>query len=109
MTDPQDPNAPREDLSASDELREGLSHLFAAARKVAGKVEPQVSRSLEDAERALERVGREGEAIAGDVTREVASFAARLADRLRAVAERAEGNAPSERPPDRDPEDGRER
>ena len=78
-TDPVDPNAAR---TASDEFREGLAHLFAAARKVASTVEPQVNRSLEDAEHALQRLGREGENMAGEVSREVATFAARLADKL---------------------------
>jgi hypothetical protein len=87
-----------DDRTASDELREGLNHLFAAARKVAQGVEPHVSRTIEDAERALERVGREGEMIAGDVTREVATFATRLAEKLRAVSERTD-----EKPSSNDP------
>ena len=88
MNDPQDPKTPPAEPTAADELREGLGHLFAAARKVARDVEPQVNRSIEEAEEALGRIGREGEAIASDVSREVASFASRLAEKLRAAADR---------------------
>lgn len=92
MSDTHDnpPPPPPQEATASDELREGLSHLLSAARKVARNVEPTVSRSLEDAERMLDRVGKEGEEIVGEVSREVATFAERLAERLRAVAERDE-------------------
>jgi hypothetical protein len=108
MNTPDDPNAPA-DRTASDEFREGLTHLFAAARKVASKVEPQVSRSLEDAEDALQRLGREGEVAVGEVSREVATFAARLADKLREVAERADPKNPSERDPSAPPRDPEQR
>jgi hypothetical protein len=100
MSDPHDPADPNADRSPSDEFREGLTHLFAAARKVASKVEPQVNRSLEDAEHALQRLGREGETMAGEVSREVATFAARLADKLREVADRADPNSAAQRRPD---------
>lgn len=103
MSDPTDPIDPNADRTASDEFREGLTHLFAAARKVASKVEPQVNRSLEDAEHALQRLGREGEAMAGEVSREVATFAARLADKLREVADRTDPDGASERRPGDDP------
>lgn len=79
---------PKEEPTASEELREAVTHLVSAARKVAKGAEPTVQRSLEEAERALDRVGREGEAVAEEVSREVASFAGRLAERLRAFAER---------------------
>jgi hypothetical protein len=79
---------PKEEPTASEELREAVTHLMSAARKVAKGAEPTVQRSLEEAERALDKVGREGEAVAEEVSREVASFAGRLADRLRAFAER---------------------
>jgi len=82
---------PKEEPTASEELREAVSHLVSAARKVAKGAEPTVQRSLEEAERALDRVGREGEAVAEEVSREVSSFAGRLAERLRAFAERDEG------------------
>ena len=51
---------PKEEPTASEELREAVSHLVSAARKVAKGAEPTVQRSLEEAERALDRVGREG-------------------------------------------------
>lgn len=101
MSDPQDPAAPQTPptteptpQTAGDEFREGVAHLIAAARKVASQIEPQVNRSLEDAEHALQRLGREGEAAVGDVTREVASFAERLAAKLREAADRKDENAP---------------
>ena len=93
-------NDPKNDeKTPSDELREGLTHLFAAARKVAKNVEPHVNKPLEDAERLLGKIGRGGEVIANELGKEVATFATRVADRLRAVADRAEGNTPTERPP----------
>lgn len=101
MNTPEDPKPPT-DRTATDEFREGLTHLFAAARKVASQVEPQVSRSLEEAEGALQRLGREGEVAVSEVSREVATFAARLADKLREAAERADPKRPSERPPTND-------
>ncbi len=93
MTQDKDPKTP------GDELREALSHLFSAARKAARTVEPHVHKPLEDAERLLEKLGRGGESVAVEVGKEVAAVAARLADRLRAISDRAEGNTPSERPP----------
>lgn len=104
MTTPEDPTKPV-DRSATEEFREGLTHLFAAARKVASTVEPQVTRSLEEAEGALARLGREGEVAVGEVSREVATFAARLADKLREAAERADPTKPSQRPPPGEPGD----
>ena len=96
MTDRNDEKTP------GDELREGLTHLFAAARKAARTVEPHVHKPLEDAERLLGKLGRGGEAMANEVGKEVATFATRLADRLRAISDRAEGNTPTERPPHED-------
>jgi len=102
MSDPTDPASPestKPEASAGDELREAVTHLMSAARKVARGAEPTVQRSLEEAERALDRVGREGEAVAEEVSREVSAFAGRLADRLRAFAERDEnrkGDGPRE-------------
>ncbi|MBI5517773.1 MAG: hypothetical protein HY909_28640 [Deltaproteobacteria bacterium] len=81
-------NDDKEDKTAADELKDSLSHLFAAARKVAQKVEPHVQRPLEDAEKALNNLGKGGEHIARDAAREVASLASRLAEKLREVAER---------------------
>ncbi len=97
MTDPKDEKTP------TDELREGLNHLFAAARKAARTVEPHVHKPLEDAERLLGKLGRGGEAVATEVGKEVATFATRLADRLKAISDRADGNIPTERPPTEPP------
>lgn len=92
MNDPQSPDAPKtSESTAADEFREGLTHLLAAARKMASQVEPQVNRSVEEAEHALQRLGREGEAAVEDVTREVASFAQRIADKLREAADKRDG------------------
>ncbi len=104
MSETRAPDAPETqpaEPTATEEFREGITHLLTAARKVASQVEPQVNRSLEDAEQALQRLGREGEAAVGDVTREVASFAARLAEKLRDVADRADRTGRTDRtPPD---------
>lgn len=92
MNDERDPQAtPPPSATAGDEFREGVTHLISAARKFASSVEPQVQRSLEEAEHALDRLGREGEAAVGEVTREVASFAERLAAKLREAADRKGG------------------
>lgn len=96
MSDPQNPNvAPPAEPTPADEFREGISHLLSAARRVASQIEPQVNRSIEDAEHALQRLGREGEAAVGDVTREVATFAERIAQRLREAADRKDQGPPS--------------
>lgn len=47
---------------------------------------------------APQRLGREGEAAVGDVTREVASFAERIALKLREAADRNEARGPGEPP-----------
>lgn len=115
MTGPNDDRRPptADDPSPADELREGLSHFFAAARKVVKNVEPHVNEGLEDAERLLGKLGRGGEAIANEVGKEVATMANRLAERLKAIsdredAERGEGTPPTGTPPTgtppRDPE-----
>lgn len=99
---PSDPTAqPGDPKGASEELHEGLLHLFAAARKVIKSAEPHVNRSLDDAERVIGKIGRGGEAVATEVGKEVATLATKLAEKLRTVAARVEGNAPDERtPPD---------
>ena len=80
--------------TATDELREGLTHLFRAAQKVARAAEPAVSTALEDAERVVDRLGRGGTVAASQAGREVAAVALRLAEKLRAVASRLEEAAP---------------
>jgi hypothetical protein len=94
------------DRGAGEELREGLRHLFSAARKVVKTAEPTVSRSLEDVERVIGKLGRGGEAVASEIGREVAGLATKLADKLRAVSERGDGGAPEERTPPAPPTGG---
>ena len=91
MTDSKHGDDP-ENKNASEELREGLMHLFTAARKVIKSAEPTVSRSLDDAERVIGKIGRGGEVVAAEVGKEVAKLATGLADKLRAVANRVESN-----------------
>jgi phage shock protein A len=88
MNDDKTDSAEGTEKTAADELKDSLAHLFAAARKVAQKVEPHVQRPLEDAEKALNDLGKGGESIARDAAREVASLASRLAEKLREVADR---------------------
>lgn len=87
MTDPKN-----DDKNAGDELKEGLTHLFAAARKVVKSAEPHVGKPMEDVERLIGKIGRGGEVIASEVGREVATFATRLAERLKAVADKDEAD-----------------
>ena len=61
--------------------------------------EPHVTRSLDDAERVIGKIGRGGEAVATEVGKEVALLATKLADKLRAVANRVEGDTPNETTP----------
>jgi hypothetical protein len=89
----------QDDKGPGDELREGLMHLFSAARKVIKTAEPAVARSLDDAERVINKIGRGGEAVASEVGREVAKLATGLADKLRSVANRADADAHAERTP----------
>ncbi len=106
MTDESDKSKDTEEQAdaskgAGDELREGLAHLFSAARKVVKSAEPTVNNALEGGERVIEKLGRGGTAVAAEVGKEVATFASRLAERLKAVANRIDGDAPDERtPPD---------
>lgn len=101
MTDSKDDKQAEsaEEKKASEELREGLMHLFSAARKVIKSAEPTVTRSLDDAERVIGKIGRGGEVVAAEVGKEVAKLATGLADKLRAVANRVENEAPEERTP----------
>jgi hypothetical protein len=93
MTDPKD-----DDKDASAELKEGLTQLFAAARKVVKSAEPHVGKNFEDAERLIGKIGRGGEVFASEVGREVATFATRLADRLKAAADREDEEDPHKKP-----------
>src|SRR5207237_639601 len=77
-----------EDKTPSDELREGLLHIFSAARKIVQTAEPHVARSLDDAERVINKIGRGGEVVANEVGKEVATLATKLAEKLRQVAAR---------------------
>lgn len=95
-----------DDKSAGEDLKEGLLQLFSAARKAVRSAEPVFNRSLDDAERVLSKLGRGGEAVAAEVSREVATLATRVADRIKAVADRAEGNVPDERLPPEPPPSG---
>ena len=88
MTDPKDDD----DKTPGAELREGLMHLFSAARKVIKTAEPAVTRSLDDAERVISKLGRGGEVVAAEVGKEVATLATKLAEKLRQVANRDDGN-----------------
>jgi F0F1-type ATP synthase membrane subunit b/b' len=56
------------------------------------------SDAARQSEHALQRLGREGEAAVGDVTREVASFAERIAQKLREAADRKDERGPGEPP-----------
>lgn len=96
MTDPKDEKTPGE------ELKEGLMHLFSAARKAIKTAEPAISKSLDDAERVIAKLGRGGEAVASEVGREVAALATKLADKIRALTDRTEG--PEERTPPTPPD-----
>jgi len=98
-SDSNKPSGTTDDKGAGDELREGLRHLFTAARKVMQTAEPTVTNALDDAERVFDKLGRGGAAVAGEVGKEVATLATKLADRLKTVANRIDGNVPDERTP----------
>ncbi len=99
--DKPESNAAEDEKKAGEELRDGLHSLFNAARKVIKGAEPTVNNALDDAERVLEKIGRGGTHVAGEVGKEVATLATKLADRLKSVANRIDGNVPDERtPPD---------
>lgn len=108
-----------DDKGAGDELKEGLRHLFSAARKLAKNAEPTVNKSLDEAERVLGKLGRGGEVVANEVGREVASFATRVADKIRNATDRderkstpapaSEGENPSAAPDENAPREGDKR
>jgi hypothetical protein len=104
-SDSNKPAGVTDEKGAGEELREGLRHLFSAARKVMQTAEPTVNHALDDAERVFDKLGRGGAAVAGEVGKEVATLATKLADRLKTVANRIDGNVPDERTP---PEPGGE-
>lgn len=76
--------------SAKDELKAGLDHLMNAARKAVKAAEPLANRAAEEVGSTIERLNKGGEQVAQEVGREVAQLAGKLAEKLRAVAERAE-------------------
>jgi hypothetical protein len=82
--------------TASEELKAGLGHLVSAARKAVRSAEPLANRAASGVGSTLERLNKGGEQVASEVGREVAVLATRLADKLREVAERAEGHRKTE-------------
>lgn len=82
--------------TATDELKAGFSHLVSAAKKAVKSAEPLANRAAEEVGTTLEKLNKGGEQVAQDVGREVASLAGKLADKLRAVADRAEPTTSSE-------------
>jgi hypothetical protein len=93
-----------DDKSAADELKEGLSHLLSAAKKAVKSAEPIASRAAEEVGSTIEKLNKGGEQVAAEVGREVASLAGKLADKLRAVADRADPS--SQRDDSQDPNSG---
>ncbi len=89
MTDNSNDNDDSE-RTATDELKAGFSHLVSAAKKAVKSAEPLANRAAEEVGTTLEKLNKGGEQVAQDVGREVASLAGKLADKLRAVADRAE-------------------
>ncbi|MBL8681162.1 MAG: hypothetical protein JNK05_18440 [Myxococcales bacterium] len=89
---------PREEPSATEELKAGFGHFVSAAKKAVRAAEPLANRAAENVGSTLETLEKAGEQVAADVGREVASIAGKLAEKLRAVAERADpppqGGAP---------------
>jgi hypothetical protein len=81
--------------SAKDEFKTGLEHLVNAAKKAVKSAEPLASRAAEEVGTTIEKLNKGGEQVAADVGREVAVLATKLADKLRAVAERADGHPKS--------------
>lgn len=90
MTDPNEKDPSDHEPNATDELKTGLSHLLNAAKKAVRGAEPLANKAAEGVGTALDKINKGGEQVAAEVTREVASLAGKLADRLRAVADRAE-------------------
>jgi Skp family chaperone for outer membrane proteins len=84
-----------DDKSATEELKVGFSHLVNAAKKAVKSAEPLASRAAEEVGSTIEKLNKGTEQVAADVGREVATLAGKLADKLRAVADRAE---PTDKP-----------
>ncbi len=103
MSEANDDKQNKEEKAASDELKDGLRSLFSAARKVIKSAEPHVQRSLDDVERVLGQVGKHGDAAAHAVSKEVAGFATRVAEKLREAAKTERKDLPEERVPPEDP------
>ena len=103
MTDHDDNSS--DERTATDELKVGFSHLVNAAKKAVKSAEPLASRAAEEVGATIEKLNKGGEQVASDVGREVASLAGKLADKLRAVADRAEPKGPPRSDSPRDPED----
>jgi|LNFM01.1.fsa_nt_gb hypothetical protein len=82
--------APRAEPSATEELKAGLGHLFNAAKKVARAAEPLANHAAKNVGSTFDSLEKAGEQVAADVGREVASIAGKLAEKLRAVADRAD-------------------
>ncbi len=96
MTDPNEKPSPEREPDAAEELKAGFSHLLNAAKKVVRGAEPLASRAAEEMGTAIEKINKGGEQVAAEVGREVATLAGKLADKLRAVAERADPVAPKD-------------
>jgi hypothetical protein len=89
MSDPDEA-----DRSATDELKAGLGHLLSAAKKAVRSAEPLAERAASGVGSTLDKLNKGSEQVASEVGREVAVLAGKLADKLRAVAERADGLRP---------------
>lgn len=87
-------NSEHDDKTAADELKQGFSHLLSAAKKAVKSAEPIATRAAEEVGSTIEKLNKGGEQVAAEVGREVASLAAKLADKLRAVADRADPVSP---------------
>jgi hypothetical protein len=87
-----------DERSAKDELKVGLGHLVSAAKKTLKAAEPLATRAAEEVGSTIEKLNKGGEQVASEVGKEVATLAGKLADKLRAVAERAEPHEPHEPP-----------
>lgn len=90
MTDPNEKPSPENEPDVAEELKAGFSHLLNAAKKVVRGAEPLATRAAEEMGTTIEKINKGGEQVAAEVGREVATLAGKLADKLRAVAERAD-------------------
>jgi hypothetical protein len=97
----QDNHSEQDDKSAVDELKAGVFHLLAAAKKAMKSAEPIASRAAERVGSTMEKLNKGGEQVAAEVSREVAAIAGKLAETLRAVADRADRSSQREHAHDR--------